>query len=368
MSKYFPSVVKEFFRALGKGYTYNLKKNYYTIFGILWGIPVPIVTIGMGLYFCDGSFTFEDIILQLKNYPINLFFLLHPILFGIVFGAMGTVREEKERQRLKFEESLLAVNDELKRVNKKLKELDELKDNFLSMVSHELLSPLTTVQGYITFLQQEKAGKLTDGQAEALSITNEQTEHLKHLIEELMDLSKLDAGRFEVKISEVDINDVIKKVISNLKQKYDESRITIRNKIPDQLPLVMADSLRMMQVFDNILGNAIKFTNPKGQITISAFEKDSKVEFCVEDNGVGIPDGKIDRVFDRFYQVDSTTKRKHGGCGLGLTITKSIIDLHNGRIWAESKVGSGTKFFFELEKSKTKNNKNFISNRKEVKV
>lgn len=354
MIKLLPSIVKEFFRALNKFYTYNLRKNYYAIFGILWGIPIPIVTIGIGLYFSGSTLSFNNIISQVKTYPINIFFLFHPVLFGIVFGAMGTIRDEKERQRLAFQKSLLKMNKELKAANKKLQELDDLKDNFLSMVSHELLSPLTTVQGYITFLREGKPGPLTEGQKEALEIANEQTEHLKYLIEELMDISKIDAGKFEVKLAAIDINNVLGKVINNLRQAREEKEIILENELPGGIPLVLADSDRMLQVFSNILGNAIKFTPPGGKINIYAREKDKSIEFCIEDTGIGIPEGKIDKVFDRFYQEDSTTRRKHGGCGLGLTITKSIIDLHKGRIWVKSEVGAGTKFFFELEKGSVK--------------
>lgn len=350
MSKISIPIVKEFSRALKKGYTYNFKKNHYVIFGVLWGIPVPIVTIGIGIYFSKLSLSFNNILNHINNYPIYLFFLLHPVIFGVVFGAMGTIRDEKERQRVNFENSLLATNVELKEANKRLKELDELKDSFLSMVSHELLTPVTTIRGYVTFLIGRKSGPLTDKQKEALEITEEQAAHLIHLVEELMDLSKIQAGEFEVNLEPVDIKDIVSKVINSLKQSIEEKVITIENKLMEDIPHVLADERRISQVFSNLLGNAIKFTLSGGKIFIYSQEKEDKVEFCIEDTGIGIPKEKISRIFDRFYQVDSTTRRKYGGCGLGLTITKRIIELHNGRIWADSEAGKGSKFCFELER------------------
>lgn len=333
------SISKEFLRALGRWHTYNVFKNYYVIFGILWGLPVPIVTIGIGVYFSKLAFTPGNIISHIISYPIHLFFLLHPILFAVVFGAMGTVRDEKERQRLEFENNLI-------KMNKELKKLDELKDSFVSMVTHELLSPVTTIQGYITYLK----GVVTDEQRESLQVAEEETDHLINLIEELMDLSKIEAGEFEVNLDSVDIGCVVNKVITRLRQTIAEKALVIEDKLPKALPLVLADSERMLQVFSNLIGNAIKFTPSGGRISVYCRERDEKIIFCVEDTGIGIPGDKIGRVFDRFYQVDSTTSRKYGGCGLGLTITKRIIELHSGKIWVESGQGKGSCFCFELER------------------
>src|SRR3989338_8993993 len=157
-------VIKEFIRTLGQGRTYNLLKNWYCFFGILWGIPVPIVTIGIDLYISGLNPTPENIASLISNHPFHLFFLLHPLFFGIVFGAMGTVRHNKELEIEEFEKSLINKNLELESANKKLQELDKLKSNFLSLVSHELRTPLTTIQGYITFLSTEKPGALNKDQ------------------------------------------------------------------------------------------------------------------------------------------------------------------------------------------------------------
>lgn len=345
-------IVKEFIRALEKRHTYDVHKNGYFIFGILWGIPVPIVTIGMGLYYKNLAPSISNIISEILANPIHFFFLLHPVLFGIVFGAMGTVRDDKEKERQRYESSIIEINKKLKATNKQLKELDELKDNFLSMVSHELWSPLTTIDGYITLMKDEKIGALTDQQKEILEIAEDQVDHLNHLIGELVDISKIEAGKFEVRLGRLDIKPVASKVIGSLRRTAEEKNIALKNGWPARIPPVLADKSRMTQVLTNLLGNAVKFTPEGGTVSISAVEKKNTVEFSVVDSGIGIAKDKIDKIFDKFYQADSTTMRQYGGCGLGLAIAKRIIDLHRGRIWVESEVGKGSKFFFELEKYK----------------
>lgn len=344
------TIVKEFIRALAKPHTYNIRKNYYFIFGILWGLPVPVVTIGMGIYYKDMAFSLSNIITHMAANPTQIFFLIHPLLFGIVFGAMGTVRDDKEKQSLEFKQNLIELNKELKVKNEKLQELDQLKDNFLSMISHELWSPLTTIEGYITFMKNEKAGRLSLKQKEILTIAEEQIEQLNHLIGELIDISKIEANKFEVLLECLDMKESIAKVISSFRQRANEKNIIFDDKSPKEISCVLADRKGIAQVLTNIFGNAIKFTPEKGRVSIYVREKKNTVEFLVKDSGVGIPKDKINRVFDKFYQVDSTGSRKYGGCGLGLAITKSIIDLHQGKIWVESELGKGSNFIFELKK------------------
>ena len=348
--KLFRAIVKEFIMALGNAHTYNIRKNWYVVFGILWGIPVPIVTIGMSLYHRNMAVSIQNIMFEIQNHPMEIFFLMHPILFGIVFGAMGTVRDEKEKAREKFERNLIELNEKLKDTNKKLRELDQLKDNFLSMVSHELWNPLTTMQGYVSLIKQGGAGEINSQQKEILKIVEEQVEHLDHLIEELMDISKIETGKFKVKIERLDIGNLETKVLNSFKQAADDKEITLKNEVSSKLPDVSADKTRIIQVLTNLLGNAIKFTPERGIVSVSAQEKEDTVEISISDNGIGIPEDKVGRIFDKFYQADSTNKRKYCGCGLGLAIVRHIIELHGSRIGVESKIGKGSRFFFELKK------------------
>jgi signal transduction histidine kinase len=327
--KSLPPIVREFIKALGQKHTYSLRKNWYCFFGILWGIPVPVVTMAVDLYSSGLNPTINNILRVSYSHPFHLFFLLHPLIFGVVFGAMGTVRFNKEQ---------------------KIRQLDKLKSTFLSMVSHELRSPLTTMLGYITYLKTEKAGPLNQTQKDCLKISEEEAIILNHLIEELLNLSKIEAGEFKVNLQSVDMNELISKAVISLRLQAENQGITLENNLPQGLPQVLADQEKILQVATNLIENAIKFNKQGGKISISAVNnaKDKKIIFSVADTGIGIPENKLDKIFDKFYQVDSFQKRRYSGCGLGLAISKSILNLHQGRIWAESTVGSGSKFLFEL--------------------
>jgi len=327
--KSFLTIVKEFTKALGQKHTYNIRKNWYCFFGILWGIPVPVVTMAVDLYSAGLKPTLNNISGTIQIHPFHFFFLLHPFIFGIVFGAMGTVRFNKEQ---------------------KIRQLDKLKSTFLSMVSHELRSPLTTMLGYITYLKAEKAGPLNQAQKDCLKISEEEATILNHLIEELLDLSKIEAGEFKVNLQRVDMNEIISKAVNSLQLQAKNQELTLENNLPQGLPQVLADKKRILQVATNLIENAIKFNKPGGKISVCAVHdpKDKKIIFTVADTGIGIPENKLAKIFDKFYQIDSSQIRRYAGCGLGLAISKSILDLHRGRIWAQSTVGSGSKFFFEL--------------------
>lgn len=258
---------------------------------------------------------------------------------------MGTVRHVKEQKIKEFEEDLIHKN-------KKLQELDEMKSSFLSMVSHELRTPLTTIQGYITFLESEKTGNLNETQREFLKISEEEVEHLNHLIEELLDLSRIEKGEFKVNLEQVDMKAIVTKVMISLRSFALERQVTLEDSIPKDLPLVWADREKILQVVINLLENAIKFNKHGGGVTLSYMDNagDNRIIFCVSDSGIGIEEDKLDKIFDRFYQIEHLGNRKYQGCGLGLAITKSILDLHKGRIWVESKIDLGSKFFFELQR------------------
>lgn len=344
-------IVKEFLKSLTQKRTYDVFQNGYSIFGILWGVPIPIVTIGIDLYLSRLSPTLDNIIAVILGHPFHFFFFLHPLFFGIVFGAMGTVRYNKEQKIKEFEESVTRKNRELKENYKKLKEVDELKSSFLSMVSHELRTPLTTIQGYISFLLTEKSGTLNPAQREYLKTSEEETELLNHLIEELLDLSRIEKGEFRVNLESVDIKETITKAVTSLRLFADAQGVILENDLPQELPLVWADQERIFQVVTNLLGNAIKFNRRAGKVSISScgHPENKKLTFCISDTGIGIKEDDLDKIFNKFYQVEPLENRRLRGCGLGLAITKSILELHQGRIWVESKVGAGSTFFFELK-------------------
>lgn len=348
-------VIREFLKALRHRHTYSIRKNWYCLFGILWGLPIPIVTIGIDLYSGGLSLTVPNIFNRIISHPIHIFFLIHPVIFAIVFGAMGTVRYHKDREIQEFGESLIQMNEELRRINERLKELDELKSNFLSMVSHELRTPLTSILGYISFLKSKKAGPLTDAQWESICISEDEAIHLNYLIEELLDLTKIEAGVLKVNLQRVDLGHIVVKTMHVLRPVADKKRVIIENNLPRELPFILADDGRIFQVITNIIENAIKFNKTGGKVTVSSVNNSESdtVKLCITDTGMGIEQDNLDKIFDKFYQVDSQGNRRHGGCGLGLAISKRIIELHKGTIWVESTIGSGSSFFIEIKKSRT---------------
>ena len=347
--KIFRSIVKEFIRALGKGHTYNIRRNSYFIFGILWGIPIPIVTLGIALYYRNLALSSNNVLTEIIANPIHLFFLMHPILFGIVFGAMGTVRDEKEKQRQEFGRNLIEMNKKLKETNKKLKELDELKDNFLSMVSHELWSPLTTVQGYVTFLKDEKAGPVTEKQKELLEITDEQIDNLSHLIGELVDISKIEAGKIELNIEEFSLNKITDQIITTLKPMYEEKNLEFDVIGLEEDKIILADKLRFKEILYNLLSNAVKYTK-EGGFKLKVLESENQWEFNVIDTGIGIAEEDFGLIFKEFKRVKSDYVYSVEGTGLGLSLTKKLIELHGGNISFTTKLGEGSTFTFKLPK------------------
>jgi len=243
---------------------------------------------------------------------------------------------------------LIQSNKELALANERLKELDKLKSDFVSMVSHELRTPLAAMRTSAQVL--EVADIDTETKKEMLDIILRNIDRLTNLVNDLLDLSRIESGRMELKFERVSLDSVIADSIESVRQTAIEKGIALNIELPKDLAPVKADREKLTQVIINLLNNAVKFTPRGGEISIKASELNGQVEVRVSDTGIGIPPEDLNRVFDRFYQVDSTLTREAGGTGLGLAICKGIIEAHNGEIWAESEPGKGSTFIFTLEK------------------
>jgi len=230
------------------------------------------------------------------------------------------------------------------------KELERMKSNFLSVVSHELKTPLHSIKGFIDIILMGKTGQVNETQADFLSTARDQTAHLQNLINDLLEFSRLDSGQVKLHVTEVSLAEVAAAVTDRLKPLADQGQVQIINRIDSAIPTIEADRIRIEQVLTNLVQNAIKFTPPSGTVTMNATDLGEEVQVAVSDTGIGIPAAELTRVFDRFYQVDSSSTRHYRGTGLGLTICKHIIEYHHGRIWAESEEGKGSTFFFVLPK------------------
>src|SRR6266581_4496662 len=236
---------------------------------------------------------------------------------------------------------------ELRVNNLQLERANRLKSEFLASVSHELRTPMNAIIGYTKLMLDGLDGDLTEQQTADLERVVQAADNLLSLINGLLDLAKIEAGKMELNIEEVDIPLVIDDVIELMRAGADAKALSLRADVARALPAAWADRARIRQVLVNLVANAVKFTE-HGGVTIRATVVDGWITLGVVDTGVGIPPEAQTYIFDEFRQVDASTTRRYGGTGLGLAISKRLIALHGGRIWVDSTVGVGSSFLFTL--------------------
>jgi signal transduction histidine kinase len=238
---------------------------------------------------------------------------------------------------------------ELETANDRLKELDQLKSDFVSNVSHELRTPLTAIKGAVDLLLREVLGPLTENQTHYLSRVRSNTQHLAGLINDLLDLAKIEEGKVEVKGVRVSVGGLVHEVMETVKPLAAEKPVLLEIKVSEPSVLVWADRDKVTQVLMNLIGNAIKFTPPQGKVTVSASRDGTEwAQVSVNDSGPGIPAEECQKIFEKFHQVSEDGGPKPKGTGLGLAISKALVELHGGKIWVESEVGHGSTFSFTL--------------------
>jgi signal transduction histidine kinase len=249
----------------------------------------------------------------------------------------------------------------------RLKELDRLKSNFLATVSHELRTPLTSIIGYSEMLVEGIAGDMTDEQREFVRTIREKGEQLLGLIKGLLDLSKLESGTMSMRKQNVDVRGLIQDVAQTLTPTARKKGVDLSVSVASALPPLWADPERIRQILLNLTENAVKFTPLGGKVMLSAelgsmestsdadggglvllSTKRSAIELRVTDTGIGIPEDERPRVFDAFYQVDSSSTREQGGTGLGLSIVKRLAEAHDGTVRIESNFPTGSVFVVQL--------------------
>ena len=230
----------------------------------------------------------------------------------------------------------------------KQKEIDQLKSNFVANVSHELRTPLVAMQKSIALILEKTTGPLTSEQEQFLTITERNLKRLSFLINDLLDLSKLEAGKLELKREVISIEDVISDSVATLSTWAKTKSLTLEKKIEKGLPQVNIDPNRIIQVLNNLIGNAIKFSPGNSTITVGASLVQGEMQVSVKDQGIGIAPENLNKVFDKFYQIGERVATDIGGTGIGLSISKEIVQLHAGKIWVESEKGQGAIFNFSL--------------------
>ena len=228
------------------------------------------------------------------------------------------------------------------------KVLDRLKSDFVAVVSHEIRTPLTSVKGAVELLSDARYFQNSDQQAKLLSIAHANAERLLLLINDILDFSKLESASLPMSIERQSLEPVVRQAAQNLRMLLEERRIQLEISLPDVLPEGLLDAHRITQVVTNLLSNAIKFSPPGGRVRIDASSSDEVLRLSVRDHGDGIAAKDLPRLFKKFQQIDSGSTRKVGGTGLGLVISKGIVEQHGGRIGVESAPGEGSTFWFTL--------------------
>src|SRR4030043_1885866 len=284
-------------------------------------------------------------------------------ILGSTFNYMVESVSSSSKRLEKEIERKTALLDErtrllglLERANRDLRELDRLKSTFLANMSHELRTPMNAIIGYTELLLDRVDGPVNEEQEKSLKRVANNARHLLQLINDVLDISKIESGKVELEIKELDLKWLIDSVIPTFEPLIKQKGLLLTVSIDEGLPLIYGDEDRIKQILINLLSNAVKFTH-QGGITISVKLSERGIkpgkppifaEVCVEDTGIGIEGEGIGRIFDKFVQVDLTTVRQYEGTGLGLSIARGLVAMHKGMIWGTSEYGEGSRFCFTL--------------------
>lgn len=228
----------------------------------------------------------------------------------------------------------------------RFREAEEMKSTFISVISHELKTPVALIKGYAATLRREDVQWDEETIREGLAIIEEEADRLNQLIDNLLDASRIQAGGLKLEKEEVDLRDLIQKVVKGFRVQTAAHKIVID--VPEDLPPVWGDRERIRQILSNLLSNAVKYSPKGGVIRVGAWAEGDYVTVYVADQGIGIPEEEQARLFDKFYRVDSSLRRHTKGAGLGLYLAKALVEAHGGRIWVHSRPGEGATFFFTL--------------------
>jgi signal transduction histidine kinase len=274
---------------------------------------------------------------------IEEIYLVTAVLGGLVIVELVIIINS-----LRYTRQLLQVKDmheaELRKAHEKLKSVDRLKTEFMNMAAHELKTPLVPMVGYLQLIDKKKLSR-EDSESRDIAIRN--TKRLQHLVNDILDIAKLESKVMKFSMEELQLTRLVDDAAASVRPFAKEKKLTLRKLLPEKLPPIRGDPVRITQVLTNLLNNAIKFTD-KGSVTIRAAKKGDSVLVQVSDTGVGIRREDLPKLFTKFFQADTLGRRRYGGTGLGLAICKEIIKAHGGNIWVKSRLGRGSTFSFTL--------------------
>jgi signal transduction histidine kinase/CheY-like chemotaxis protein len=296
--------------------------------------------------------------------------LTHLLLLAIVgiilfrFGSYTSRMMENEQKRMiqeledrvgertaELNRSRTRINDLLMRKEHMFRDLmvsDEYKKNFMGLVSHELRTPLTVIKGYLNLLKDGVINTGSEDYREVLDTSMDETRRLEGIINNILDLSQLDRGVFDVGGEDFDVRKLLEEAAGSLKTDIEESGVTVEIEVAPEIGTFHSDRLKVLQVMNQFLSNAVKFSDTGGTVTLAAKPGVRGLLFSVTDSGSGIQDDKVNAIFNIFYQADISLTRGFEGPGLGLAIVKKVTRILGGRVWVESQEGAGSTFFFEI--------------------
>ncbi len=270
---------------------------------------------------------------------------------NLMTESLAVQSEELEGKMLELEQvnqDLQSRERELQITNKKLETANRLKSEFLATMSHELRTPLNSIIGFSELLEEGTYGNLNEKQGKCVGNIVVSSRHLLQLINDVLDLAKVESGTIEVHLEKLSLHSAMEMVRSVVEPLAAKKDITMDVEFRDDVEFVSADPARFKQILYNLLSNAIKFTPSGGRVTIEVAHENGDVEISVTDTGIGISEKDQERIFSEFLQVEGSYARKYEGTGLGLALTKKLVELHGGRIWVTSSPGAGSRFTFSI--------------------
>jgi signal transduction histidine kinase len=256
--------------------------------------------------------------------------------------------EKTWKAQQELEKKVIERTHELSTALEEVKNISKRKTDFVSSVSHELRTPLTSIKGYAAILLTGKLGELPQEVRERLDKINRHSDELVHIVNDLLDIARIESGRISMKLEVCDLKDILGKVEDLLSGQLKERVLYLTVDIAADAHMVLADRTQIERVFINLIGNAMKFTSAQGKIMIHSRKFDKLIQIDVTDTGCGIPEESQKAIFDEFYRVDNAVNQEVKGTGLGLSLVKHIVEAHGGKIWVVSKVGYGSTFSFTL--------------------
>jgi signal transduction histidine kinase len=339
----------------------------HLVLSIYWNLEVASVIYYFGLAVLAAGVILSPMatfgIATLSTLLIGVLFLvgarigstIPPVIFcylmALVAWLYGSSQEGALRQLTEQGQRLQAAYEEIRAFSRTLEDkveerTQELRE-FMTMVAHDLRNPLTVISGYAEILQEEPTPESHGRQDRAVNTISTNVEHMLHLTDDLLELSRLRSGTIQFDMEALPIKLVIEEVCASFEPQMAEKRLGLKLELPPELPLVWGDHFRLTQVLNNLVSNAYNYT-PSGAIIVAAQARDGLVEVSVSDTGIGIPPEEQKRLFTHFFRGEHQVVRRQKGTGLGLSIASSIVGAHGGDIWAESQVGKGSTFHFTL--------------------